>query len=117
VANVGSCRLYHNEGDGTFRDVTPAQISANQNCSSGACFADLNADGLPELFVLNYVEDWNRRCVNSEGQFATCDPRELTPAINRLYQNLGDGEFQDITDSSGLSAMAEGRVFMVLMLT
>lgn len=105
VANVGSCRLYRNAGDGTFQDVTPAQISANRNCSSGACFADLNADGLPELFVLNYVEDWNRRCVNSEGQFATCDPRELKPAINRLYQNLGDGEFQDITNSSGLSAI------------
>lgn len=113
VANVGSCRLYHNEGDGTFSDVTPVQISANQNCSSGACFADLNADGLPELFVLNYVEDWNRRCVNSEGRIATCDPRELKPAVNRLYQNLGDGEFQDITDSSGLSAIP-GRALGVI---
>ena len=113
VANVGSCRLYHNAGDGTFQDVTPAQISANQNCSSGACFADLNADGLPELFVLNYVEDWNRRCVNSEGRVATCDPRELKPAINRLYQNLGDGEFLDVTDSSGLSAIP-GRALGVI---
>lgn len=102
VANLGACRLFRNLGDGTFADETPASILVNQNCSSGACFADLNADGLPEIFVLNYVEDWNRRCVNSAGQIATCDPRELQPAINRLYLNAGDGQFTDITKDAGL---------------
>lgn len=102
VANLGACRLFRNLGDGTFADETPASIEVNRNCSSGACFADLNADGLPEIFVLNYVEDWNRRCVNSSGEIATCDPRELQPAINRLYLNAGDGGFTDITKDAGL---------------
>lgn len=104
VTRLGSCRLLKNLGDGSFADVTPKSLLSRVGCSSGACFADLNQDGLPELFVLNYVEDWERRCVNSEGRYAVCDPRELRPAVNRLYHNLGDGEFADITESSGLAA-------------
>ncbi|MGV2340194.1 MAG UNVERIFIED_CONTAM: VCBS repeat-containing protein [Planctomycetaceae bacterium] len=113
VTRLGSCRLLKNEGDGSFSDVTPSSLAARRGCSSGACFADLNQDGLPELFVLNYVEDWERRCVNSEGRYAVCDPRELRPAVNRLYRNLGDGEFEDITESSGLSAFP-GRALGVI---
>lgn len=113
VTRLGSCRLLKNHGDGSFSDVTPSSLAARRGCSSGACFADLNQDGLPELFVLNYVEDWERRCVNSEGRYAVCDPRELRPAVNRLYRNLGDGEFEDITESSGLSAFP-GRALGVI---
>ena len=113
VTRLGSCRLLKNHGDGSFSDVTPSSLATRRGCSSGACFADLNQDGLPELFVLNYVEDWEHRCVNSEGRYAVCDPRELRPAVNRLYRNLGDGEFEDITESSGLSAFP-GRALGVI---
>lgn len=113
VTRLGSCRLLKNHGDGSFSDVTPDSLLSRSGCSSGACFADLNQDGLPELFVLNYVEDWERRCVNSEGRYAVCDPRELRPAVNRLYRNLGDGEFEDITESSGLAAFP-GRALGVI---
>ena len=105
VARLGTCVLLRNNGDGTFSDATPAALQQQTGCSSGACFADISGDGLPELFVLNYVEDWDRRCVNSEGRYAVCDPRELRPALNRLYANLGTGEFADITESSGVAAM------------
>ena len=104
VTRLGTCRLLRNNGDGSFSDVTTASLAASTGCSSGACFADLDQDGFPELFVLNYVEDWDRRCVNSEGRYAVCDPRELRPAVNRLYHNSADGDFRDITDSSGLTA-------------
>lgn len=103
IANVGHCRLLQNQGDGTFRDVTPDSLQHGIHCSSGACFSDLNADGFPELFVINYVEDWKRVCVNSAGQPATCDPRELSPAFNQLFLNQGNGEFTDVSQQSGLS--------------
>jgi tetratricopeptide (TPR) repeat protein len=105
VANAGPCRLFRNLGDGTFEDVTPPAVSLRQDCSSCACFADLNEDGLVDLFVVSYVADWERTCVNSQGQFATCDPREFKPGQSRLYQNTGDGNFTDVTTSSGLDGI------------
>ncbi len=113
VTNVGACRLFHNNGDGTFINVTPTSIVRNLDCSSCACFADLNQDGLLDLFVVNYVADWDRRCLNNAGEFATCHPHELQRAQNRLYQNLGNGEFSDITESSGLLGIS-GRGLGVL---
>jgi tetratricopeptide (TPR) repeat protein len=105
VATAGTCRLFKNRGDGTFEDVTPSAISLRQDCSSCACFADLNDDGFVDLFVVSYVADWEKTCVNSQGQFATCDPREFEPGQSRVYQNTGDGEFRDVTASSGLDGI------------
>lgn len=105
VANVGSCRLYQNLGDGTFGDVGVQALETASACSSGACFADLNGDGNPELFVINYVEEWMRVCINASGQPATCDPRELQPAVNQLLLNNGDGTFSDISRQVGLEQL------------
>ncbi len=113
AANLGTCRLYRNAGDGTFFEATPVALQQSVHCSSGACLVDLNDDGLPEIFILNYVEDWDRRCINSSGQFATCDPRELRPAICQLFLNEGDGEFRELTTESGL-AQLPGRALGVI---
>lgn len=113
ATNLGACRLYRNAGDGTFFEATPECLRASVHCSSGACFADLNDDGMPEIFVLNYVEDWDRRCVNSAGQFATCDPRELQPAVCQLFVNLGDGQFVEVTEDCGLAELP-GRALGVI---
>lgn len=113
TACLGTCRLYRNAGDGTFFEATPDCLRGSVHCSSGACFADLNDDGMPEIFVLNYVEDWDRRCVNSAGQFATCDPRELQPAICQLFVNQGDGQFVEVTGECGLSELP-GRALGVI---
>ncbi len=103
VTNLGSCRLLRGNGDGTFDDATPLPMKAQTACSSGACLVDLNGDGLPEIFVLNYVADWERRCLNSAGAYATCDPRECRSTANHLYQNNGDLSFSDVSVESGLS--------------
>lgn len=110
---LGACRLYRNGGDGTFFEATPECLRASVHCSSGACFVDLNDDGMPEIFVLNYVEDWDRRCVNGAGQVATCDPRELQPAICQLFVNQGDGQFVELTGECGLAELP-GRALGVI---
>jgi enediyne biosynthesis protein E4 len=71
-------RLYHNNRDGTFSDVTEKAGLAATGWAMGVCIGDYNNDGFEDLFVTYY------------GQ-------------NHLYRNNGDGTFTDVTDRAGLA--------------
>jgi hypothetical protein len=45
--------LFHNNGDGTFRDVTAEQHLRNDGCGLGVLLADFNDDGRPDIYVAN----------------------------------------------------------------
>jgi len=49
-------RLYHNNGDGTFTDVTKKAGVADGRWSAGAAFGDYDGDGFVDLMVANYVD-------------------------------------------------------------
>ena len=106
VTNVGRNVLYRNDG-GTFTNVTDlAGISTDELVSLGAVFVDLDLDGWLDLYVTNYV-------VWSYGTDPTCaSPRDYCdPSIyhgdyDRLYRNLGDGRFADVSEASGIGALA-----------
>jgi enediyne biosynthesis protein E4 len=70
-------RLYHNEGNMKFRDVTQQAGVAGQGYSMGAAAADYDNDGRPDLFVAGV----NR---------------------NILYHNAGNGRFEDVTEKAGI---------------
>ncbi|HXC95405.1 MAG TPA: CRTAC1 family protein [Edaphobacter sp.] len=93
--------LYHNNGDGTFSDVTfPAGLGINTNALGwGVMFVDVDNDGWPDLLVANghvYPEVDSAKL----GSFYR-EPRFL-------YYNLGNGKFKDISGSSG-PALVEPR--------
>ena len=86
--------LYHNNGDGTFADVTfPAGLGINTSALGwGTMFVDVDNDGWPDLLVVNghvYPEVDSAKL----GSFYR-EPRFL-------YYNLGNGKFKDISESSG----------------
>ena len=107
VTGFGRNVLYRNNGNGTFTDVTyEAGVEDNQ-WSSSAAFCDLDGDGKLDLFVAHYVNfpvNSNRYCRNRAGERDYCGPTVFHTVPSRLYHNLGNGRFQDITQKSGIES-------------
>jgi enediyne biosynthesis protein E4 len=105
VTNFGKNTLYHNNGDGTFSDVTAKAGVAAGGWSASAGFFDYDNDGKLDLFVTRYL-DWDMKrsklCGMTVRQY--CPPGEFPPATNILYHNRGDGTFEDVSVKSGVAA-------------
>lgn len=105
VSNYGKNVLYHNNGDGTFTDVTAKVGVAGGGWSGSAGFFDYDNDGHLDLFVTRYMEwdaDHNKICGGSWKTY--CPPGEFPRTANLLYHNRGDGTFEDVSERSGIAA-------------
>jgi enediyne biosynthesis protein E4 len=71
-------RLYHNNHDGTFTDVTERAGLAGAGYGMGVAVGDYDNDGRPDLFLANVTG-------------------------NQLFHNNGDGTFTDVTAKAGLA--------------
>jgi len=92
VANIGVNQLLLNVGDGTFVDATAELHLATAAWTSSCLIADLNADGLPDLFDSNYVEGellYRKICTEQN-----CTPQEHKSAPDALSLSQGDGTVQ-----------------------
>jgi hypothetical protein len=86
-------QLFHNNGDGTFEDVTAKAGIGADNCTTVAAWVDYNNDGWLDLYVGRYL-----------------DPRKHIPTTfyarngepNQLYRNNGDGTFTNVTKEAGV---------------
>ena len=105
VTNFGRNILYHNNGDGTFTDVTVKAGVAAGGWSTSAGFFDFDNDGRLDLFVTRYL-DWSmeksKTCGSERPTY--CPPGEFPAITNILYHNRGDGTFEDVSLSSRIGA-------------
>lgn len=97
--------LFHNEGGGRFRDVTKGSGIANANFGTSAAWFDYDRDGKLDLFVANYVQ-WTPkldiRCSLDGVTKSYCTPEAYKGTSSKLYHNLGNGRFEDVTLKAGL---------------
>ena len=99
-------RLFHNEGHGHFRDVTAQSGIHNASFGTSAAWFDFDRDGKADLFVANYVA-WTAAkdlwCSLDGATKSYCTPESYKGTSSKLYHNLGNGKFEDVTERSGLA--------------
>ena len=106
VTSYGRNVLYHNNGDGTFTDVTARAGVEGGGWSASAGFFDYDDDGKLDLFVTRYL-DWDigRNIVCGARYPIYCRPDKFAPVSSILYHNNGDGTFTDVSRESGIAAV------------
>ncbi len=97
--------LFHNEGGGRFRDVTRESGIRNAAFGASAVWFDYDRDGKLDLFVANYVR-WTAKadlwCSLDGATKSYCTPESYQGTSSKLYHNLGNGRFEDVTEKAGL---------------
>jgi hypothetical protein len=103
LTNLGPNQLLHNNGNGTFTDVSKRSGTDDSGWGVSAAFVDFDRDGWLDLYVGNYLTYSVERdvdCSSVTGARDYCAPTEYRPQPDRLYRNRGDGTFADVTASA-----------------
>ncbi|HEU4869701.1 MAG TPA: CRTAC1 family protein [Pyrinomonadaceae bacterium] len=108
VTNYGANVLFHNNGNGTFTNVTDKAGVAAPNWSTCATWFDYDNDSKLDLFVSSFVQYSGNGTVfcgdNKVGRRYYCVPRVFKPRPSYLFHNEGGGKFLDVSKDSGIAA-------------
>ncbi|MYD44388.1 MAG: CRTAC1 family protein [Gammaproteobacteria bacterium] len=106
VTNIGPNALLRNDGSGRFTNVAIAAGVADDSWGTAASFADFDRDGDLDLYVVNYLH-WDPStaldCYATNVQ-TYCVPLHNYAAMDRIYENQGDGTFRNRTLEAGLAS-------------
>ena len=95
-----SNRLFENQGDGTFADITlTSGLGEDSLASTSASMGDVNGDGLLDIVIGNSFDDWS----NMGPIMADAFDRHQH---NQLFLNQGNNVFVDVSETSGLHNIA-----------
>ena len=104
ITGLGESRLFHNE-HGRFKDVTALAGVNNTGFGASTAWLDYDKDGKLDLFVTNYVA-WTEKgdifCSLDGRNKSYCTPEKYNGDSCRLFHNLGNGRFEDVTRKAGI---------------
>jgi enediyne biosynthesis protein E4 len=104
ITALGQSHLFHNNGNGTFTEVTKTAGMWGPNAfSTSAAWVDYDRDGKLDLVVANYVQ-WSIAndlyCSIDGSHKSYCTPESYKGASARLWHNVGNGKFEDVTQKA-----------------
>jgi hypothetical protein len=115
VTQYGGVKLFLNNGNGKFTDITREAGLDNPHWGTSAAFVDYDRDGWLDLVIVNYVDyDPSLDCTSARGERDYCHPSLFMGTVAKLYRNLGRQpgvkpggvRYQDVTLTSGLGRLA-----------
>ncbi|MCX7603899.1 MAG: CRTAC1 family protein [Bryobacteraceae bacterium] len=93
ITEAAGIRFRHSIGDHKLDNIV-------EGTGAGACFFDFDNDGLQDIYFVTGV--WTKGVSDNDG-------RDLRGRLsNRLYRNLGDGKFTDVTEKAGVASKVYG---------
>jgi enediyne biosynthesis protein E4 len=111
VTAYGGNKLYHNNRNGTFTDVTQKAGVAGSGWSTSAAWVDLDNDGFLDLVVLRYV-NWDFDDIwcgeHKEGLRSYCHPDIFQPIAPLVFHNEGNGHFTEVSAKIGIAKPGKG---------
>jgi tetratricopeptide (TPR) repeat protein len=101
--NIGTNRLFRNNGDGTLTDIT-SQVGLSSNAwTASAVIADIDGDGNADIFEVNYCDNngpYDKPCRSpANGQLSSCPPLHFDARADQLWAGSAEGTFVDKSKS------------------
>jgi hypothetical protein len=116
ITGYGASKLYRNNGNGTFTDVTEHAGVDNKLWGTSAAFFDYDNDGYLDLYVCNYLtyDERDLPCTFYDGK-PYCAIQKFKGSASRLFHNNRDGTFTDVSETAKI-ANSNGKGLGVLAL-
>ncbi len=107
--NHGKHRLARNMGDGTFKEVD-AGLGGENLVGGPATVFDFDRDGLLDIYICyfgdylkDYFENGATTMTEFKGAIPTMDRNNTNALPNRLFRNMGNMRFEDVTEKAGVA--------------
>ncbi|MBL36791.1 MAG: hypothetical protein CMP07_00100 [Xanthomonadales bacterium] len=108
LTNFGANQLWRNVSDASgirFQDVTERSGTGDARWSTSASVADLDGDGLLDLYVANYVNfrfENHKTCRTPGGRPNYCGPQSYQGEPDSMFLNKGELRFEDVSGRAGI---------------
>lgn len=107
VTGYGGTQLFHNNGNGSFADVTEKAGVSASGWSSSTAWLDYDRDGYLDLYVVRYLDYDIKNApycgFKRQGYRMYCDPQQFDGVPDLLFHNNRDGTFTEVGHQAGIS--------------